>query len=179
MSLILITGPSRSGKSEYGEKIATNQQNPVIYIPTAQINPNDEEWQARIKAHQVRRPPHWQTLESPFLLTETLRSCPNNYCLLIDSLGTYVANFLEEGEEQWKNIQNELIVTLKNLPNQIIIIAEETGWGVIPAYKSGRQFRDRLGSVTRQIGAIADIVYLVVGGYALDLTKLGEKLDRK
>jgi adenosylcobinamide kinase / adenosylcobinamide-phosphate guanylyltransferase len=52
-------------------------------------------------------------------------------------------------------------------------VAEETGWGVVPAYPLGRQFRDRLGTLIRLVGAIADQVYLITGGYALNLTLLG------
>ncbi|MEO1127399.1 MAG: bifunctional adenosylcobinamide kinase/adenosylcobinamide-phosphate guanylyltransferase, partial [Cyanobacteria bacterium J06639_16] len=43
----------------------------------------------------------------------------------------------------------------------------------VPAYEVGRLFRDRLGEVTRKIGAIADAVYLVTAGYALNLSQLG------
>ena len=47
---------------------------------------------------------------------------------------------------------------------------------MVPAYPIGRQFRDRLGNLTKEIGAIADKVYLVTGGYVLDLTQLGNPL---
>jgi adenosylcobinamide kinase/adenosylcobinamide-phosphate guanylyltransferase len=50
------------------------------------------------------------------------------------------------------------------------------GWGLVPEYKSGRIFCDRLGGLSRKIGAIADDVYLVTGGYAVNLTQIGEKL---
>ena len=53
----------------------------------------------------------------------------------------------------------------------------ETGWGVVPAYESGRLFRDRLSKLVRQIGSRSDLVYLVTGGYALNLTFLGQKLS--
>ena len=58
----------------------------------------------------------------------------------------------------------------------VILVGEETGWGVVPAYPAGRLFRDRLGTLVRQIGAIADNVYLVTGGYALELSVLGTPL---
>ena len=47
---------------------------------------------------------------------------------------------------------------------------------MIPAYKSGRIFRDRLGNLTRQIGENATEVYLVTGGYALPLKAMGYPL---
>ncbi len=78
MTIILVTGATRSGKSEWAEKLAINQGNQVIYIATAQIDPNDEEWQARIVAHVLRRPSEWQTVHCPLLLAETLKNSPNN-----------------------------------------------------------------------------------------------------
>jgi len=53
---------------------------------------------------------------------------------------------------------------------------KQTGWGVVPAYPLGRKFRDRLGSVTRTVGSIADAAYLVVAGHMLDLRQLGTPL---
>jgi adenosylcobinamide kinase / adenosylcobinamide-phosphate guanylyltransferase len=97
-------------------------------------------------------------------------------CLLIDSLGTWVANLLDRSDDEWTELTQELLASLEASLATIAIVAEETGWGVVPAYPSGRLFRDRLGMLSRQIGTIADSVYLVTGGYALDLTKLGTKL---
>jgi adenosylcobinamide kinase/adenosylcobinamide-phosphate guanylyltransferase len=52
-------------------------------------------------------------------------------------------------------------------------VGEETGWGVVPAYPLGRTFRDRLGGLIRRLGSVADTVYLVTGGHALNLSQLG------
>jgi len=48
---------------------------------------------------------------------------------------------------------------------------------VVPAYPLGRQFRDRLGALTRQVGTVTAAVYLVVAGYALDVRHLGQAVD--
>lgn len=56
-------------------------------------------------------------------------------------------------------------------------MAEETGWGMIPAYPAGRLFRDRLGTLTREIGAIAHATYLVTAGFALNLRDIGIPID--
>ncbi|MFM6511706.1 MAG: bifunctional adenosylcobinamide kinase/adenosylcobinamide-phosphate guanylyltransferase, partial [Microcystis panniformis] len=37
--------------------------------------------------------------------------------------------------------------------------------------------RDRLGDLCRRIGTIADAVYLVTGGHALNLSQLGQSLS--
>lgn len=179
-NLILVTGPSRSGKSEWAEHlaeaIAQQKQLSVVYVATSQEDANDPEWQARLEKHRDRRPLHWQTLAVPTDLSLAITQNLASNCLLIDSLGTWVANLLSQDENQWQLIQEELLENLQNSSQNIILVAEETGWGVVPAYPIGRQFRDRLGNLTREIGAIADKVYLVTGGYVLDLTQLGNPL---
>lgn len=172
-SRILVTGPSRSGKSEWAETLAMTTEQPVIYVATAQENPRDQEWQARLAAHRRRRPPHWRTLEETLALGEALAGGQPGECWLVDSLGTWVANGLEQREAQWQTSQGQLLHGLTQTPSTVILVAEETGWGVVPAYALGRLFRDRLGHLTRQVGAIADGVYLVVAGYAMDVKALG------
>ena len=180
-AIILVTGPARSGKSEWAENLATRlgQQfnQPIIYVATAQDEPQDLEWQARLEKHRQRRPPHWQTLLVPTDLSANLLEVIPPAIVLVDSLGTWVANLLILDEDQWQCQQQQLLSTLQKLTLTVILVAEETGWGVVPAYPLGRLFRDRLGYLTRQVGAIADQVYLVTGGYALNLSQLGERLD--
>lgn len=174
--LILVTGPARSGKSEWAEALAMETGHSVIYVATAQVDPKDLEWQARIEKHQRRRPASWTTLQVPFHLAETVEKSTPGTCLLVDSLGTWVANFLEQDEASWKNTVQGLLNSLKHAKAEAIFVAEETGWGVVPAYPSGRIFRDRLGNLVRGVSAIANAVYLVTGGYALNLSVLGSPL---
>lgn len=173
-NLILVTGAARSGKSEWAEALALQSKRAVIYVATAQTNVADAEWQTRIARHQQRRSPDWITLHVPLALAATIAQATVDQCLLIDSLGTWLANRLEEDEPTWEETLHELVSVLSQASSQIIMVAEETGWGVVPAYPLGRTFRDRLGTLTRAVGAIADPVYLVVAGYALNLTRLGQ-----
>ncbi|BAY39627.1 adenosylcobinamide kinase/adenosylcobinamide-phosphate guanylyltransferase [Nostoc sp. NIES-2111] len=174
--VILITGPARSGKSEWAETLAIKSGKSVIYVATATTIPDDAEWQERILQHQNRRPPDWKTLEVPITLSATLADTKPSSCVLVDSLGTWVANFLEEDEVSWANTVTEFLVTVQLVAADMLFVAEETGWGVVPAYPLGRIFRDRLGSLVRQLGAICETVYLVTGGYALNLSTLGTRL---
>lgn len=177
--VILVTGPTRSGKSEWAETLAVESQKGVVYIATAILDSDDEEWMQRVQQHQQRRPQNWTTLEVPYELSAALADAKPNTCLLIDALGTWVANLLEQEDWDWQNTVQEFLDTVQLVAADMIFVAEETGWGVIPAYSSGRIFRDRLGSLVRQLGGIADTVYLVTGGYALNLSVLGSPLRDK
>ncbi|PPS45666.1 bifunctional adenosylcobinamide kinase/adenosylcobinamide-phosphate guanylyltransferase [Chroococcidiopsis sp. TS-821] len=173
--VILVTGPAKSGKSEWAETLATQTGKSVVYIATAIVDANDAEWLSRITLHRQRRPETWVTWEVPVQLVDAI-TAPQNDCLLIDSLGTWVANLLEEDNNNWENILQNFCSALSSVEKDIILVAEETGWGIVPAYPLGRLFRDRLGNLVRQIAAIADVVYLVTGGYVLNLTALGSPL---
>ena len=175
--IILVTGPSRSGKSEWAETLAEQAGKLVTYVATAQVDENHPEWSSRIEKHQQRRPNYWKTLLVPIELAATIRGySESNCCLLVDSLGTWIANLLEQEEEVWETTVQELFESLTQTAATVIFVAEEVGWGVVPAYPIGRLFRDRLGNLVRQLGKIANPVYLVTGGHVLNLSTLGKPL---
>ncbi len=174
--LILVTGAARCGKSEWAETLAIQSGKVVSYIATATIDSNDTEWQARILRHQQRRPATWQTVVAIENLAGTIGQATDSDCLLVDSLGTWVANLLDRSDAEWENLTQDLRDELTTSLATTILVAEETGWGVVPAYASGRLFRDRLGMLTRQIGSISSTVYLVTGGHVLNLSQLGTKI---
>lgn len=174
--IILVTGAARSGKSEWAEYLAWHSQQPVTYIATAPENTADPEWTARIQRHRDRRPTTWQIIAEPLALQQTLEQLPPNRYVLVDSLGLWVANHLELDSGHWEQQTAILLAQLPQLPITISFVAEETGWGIVPAYELGRLFRDRLGHLIRQLGAIAEEAYLVTGGHALNLKQLGSPL---
>ncbi len=149
----------------------------VTYVATARSIPEDAEWSDRLAAHRRRRPSHWQLQEVPEDLTMVLREARADQCLLIDSLGTWLANGIEWEEAHWQEQAQDLLAAIKVCPALVIVVAEETGWGVVPAYALGRRFRDRLGQIARALGQQADGVYLAVAGYVLPLHLLGDRLD--
>ncbi len=176
--IVLVTGGASCGKSEWAESLAQQTNLPVIYIATGQKNEQDEEWKLKIAKHRQRRPKSWQNWEIPLKLAEAIANSPEKSCLLIDSLGTWVANWLDKDEAIWQEETEKLINQLNKSTQTIIFVGEETGWGVVPAYELGRLFRNRLGNLSRKIGLIADRVYVVIGGYAVDIAQIGMKIDQ-
>ncbi|MEM7760373.1 MAG: bifunctional adenosylcobinamide kinase/adenosylcobinamide-phosphate guanylyltransferase [Cyanobacteria bacterium P01_A01_bin.40] len=176
--ITLISGPSSSGKSEFAETLAAKSHQSVVYIATAQVDEADPEWQAKIVKHQQRRPSSWQSVTTSRELWSHLDQALASECLLIDSLGTWVANFMELEQHEWQQTSDRLLASLINTPAEVILVGEETGWGVVPAYPMGRLFRDRLGHLSRQLGNLADVTYLVVSGYVINLSLWGEPLSK-
>jgi adenosylcobinamide kinase / adenosylcobinamide-phosphate guanylyltransferase len=174
MALILITGPSRSGKSEWAEALAQRTGQSIIYIATAIHNLEDLEWEARITQHQKRRPESWKVLElNQELIAYLQKEQDSTSCLLIDSLGTWLATWLEESEEVWQPMATAFTELIAHYQGTVILVSEEVGWGLVPVYPLGRIFRDRLGVLNQQLARQAKETYLVISGYALDLKKLG------
>ncbi len=174
--VILVTGPTRSGKSEWAETLANQSGKKVVYIATALLSPDDKQWQQRIVQHRNRRPPSWETLEVPFDLSATLSDAKPNTLILVDSLGTWVANSIDQEDKSWADTVEEFLETVQLVAAEMIFVAEETGWGVVPAYPVGQTFRDRLGSLTRKLGVISQTAYLVTGGHVINLSVLGTRL---
>lgn len=175
--LILVTGAARSGKSEWAEHLAHQSPKQVTYVATAQVDPEDLEWQGRIARHQARRPAQWRVAIAPTDLCKIIATGSAQDCFLIDSLGTWLANHLEQSAEEWHHTQQDLILTLQQSISDVIVVAEEVGWGVVPAYPLGRQFRDRLGELVRALATIAHPVYLIAAGHVLNLSQLGTPLN--
>lgn len=176
--LILVTGPSRSGKSEWAEALASQSGKSVTYVATSICDRKDGEWLARIAQHQSRRPQTWATLEVPVDLAAALQTGLEHQCLLVDSLGTWLANILEQSPSVWQQSLAELVAASQTSAADLIFVAEEVGWGVVPAYPLGRTFRDRLGELVRHLVAIADDTYLVTAGHVLNLRQLGTPLSQ-
>ena len=70
-----------------------------------------------------------------------------------------------------------LLLALEGVAADVILIAEETGRGVVPPAVLGRLFRDQLGRTARAVAAVADRTYLVVAGYAVDVRAAGRRIN--
>ena len=70
--------------------------------------------------------------------------------------------------------EKERLATLSRCRAALVLVGEEVGWGVIPATAAGCRFQARLTALQLQIAGQCDAHWLVVGGRALDLRRLGE-----
>ena len=183
-SLVLVSGPSRSGKSRWAEHLAQQSGRAVLYLATGPDAEHDPSWSARVALHRQRRPAHWQCREVGADLGEVLAELNQTdgapaATLLIDSLGTWVAWFLEDSAPQWQERCNRLQQQLELQKQPVLLVVEETGWGVVPATAIGGRFRDRLGALQEQLMGSCTAAWLVVAGRAIDLLTLGQAVPRQ
>ena len=178
--LTLVLGGSRSGKSRWAEALADRSGFPVLYLATAAQRPDDPAWCERLERHRHRRPPHWRCRETGPDLASALQHLQDpadpdhGYLVLIDALGTWLAQHLDDHAEAWRARQRELLTTLAALQVPVVLVAEEVGLGVVPATAIGGLFRDRMGELQQALMAQARGSWLVVAGRALDLHTLGQ-----
>lgn len=165
--LTLIVGGVSSGKSRYAQTLAQSSS-PVVFIATAQ--PIDDEMKLKIQRHRVQRPSDWTTIEEP-LEIETLiaKSGLSPSFLIIDCITTFTANLLEREltrDEVLEKIDG-ICRALHELKCSAAIVSNEVGSGIVPAFPSGRAFRELLGEANQRIARVADNVILMVAGCPL------------
>ncbi|NHC30529.1 bifunctional adenosylcobinamide kinase/adenosylcobinamide-phosphate guanylyltransferase [Dermacoccus nishinomiyaensis] len=188
---VLITGGVRSGKSTYAERLLWEA--PTTYLATGPTRPDDDEWRARVAAHQQRRPSHWTSLESvdvPRALTEIHGPC------LLDDVGSWLTSALEEsgawvsdtGEgprrgddepstppppsmptwhQRYAARADAFVAAIAAFEHDLVIVTNEVGFGLVSPYQSGRLFTDELGRLNQRLARACDDVVLVVAGCSL------------
>ena len=182
MSVALVIGGTRSGKSAHAERLALASGLRVRYVATADAT--DESMAARIAAHRARRPDDWTTVEAGPRLADAL-DAGNGMCVVVDGLGAWIAGMMhragafEAGEGAVSDVREKVLADVEELLVEVeaagaaapslIVVAEHAGEGVLPADGGSRAWLDVLGEATQRIAASADRVELVVAGRALSL----------
>jgi adenosylcobinamide kinase / adenosylcobinamide-phosphate guanylyltransferase len=185
----IVLGGARSGKSACAERLARQSGRPVLYMATATAG--DEEMATRIATHRAQRPAAWRTIEASHELLPALRaSARPGDAVLVDCLTLWVSNVMlrEIGgdggidavlAQRWQAIEarlvNEVQVAIDEMRERdiaLILVSNEVGMGVVPAFPLGRRFQDMLGRVNQAAAAAADVVLLMIAGLPVDLKKL-------
>ncbi len=188
MSIHLILGGARSGKSAYAEKLAIESDLPVTYIATAQIY--DDEFKARVQHHKDRRPENWKLVEEPYYLSNVLKyssleanihaasgvskNARNIQCVIVDCLTLWLAQCIcpecapPDGVD-WQSEREKFLAILPKLQGNIILVSNEVGMGIVPLGEINRQFQDEQGRLNQAVAAIADKVTFVAAGLPLKL----------
>ena len=173
MSIQLILGGARSGKSAFAEKLAIESGLPVTYIATAQVY--DDEFKLRVQHHKDRRPKNWQLIEAPHYLAAALQA--NSHAgavIIVDCLTLWLAQCIcpdcapLEGVD-WAHERANFLDILAKLQGNIILVSNEVGMGIVPLGEINRQFQDEQGRLNQAVANIADKVSFIAAGLPINL----------
>jgi adenosylcobinamide kinase/adenosylcobinamide-phosphate guanylyltransferase len=96
--------------------------------------------------------------------------------VLVDCLGTWLTRLVDDAglwdapaDDVARYVDERTTEAVAALGQTVVLVTNEVGLGVVPEHRSGRLFRDLLGTVNQRFGATCDEVHLVVAGRVLRL----------
>ena len=140
MSISLVLGGARSGKSSFAEGLCHGERH---YIATAQAF--DAEMRQRIAQHQIDRGAGWTTHEVPMALAAQLPAIAIvGRTVLVDCLTLWLSNVMLAGLP-WRGAIDELLDALPRCAAEVVFVSNEVGLGIVPDNALAREFRDAQG----------------------------------
>ncbi len=177
--LSLILGGARSGKSAFALRLAEKAGKRVVFAATAEAG--DEEMRERIERHRRERPDQWRTLEARIEVGKAIRrEVGDADAVVVDCVSFLVANVMGEVGEDASAVEervgreiDDLLSAFADGAASFIVVSNEVGMGVVPAYVSGRVFRDALGRANQRLARAADQVYWMLAGLPIEVKASG------
>jgi adenosylcobinamide kinase/adenosylcobinamide-phosphate guanylyltransferase len=166
MSVILITGGARSGKSRHAETRARAFPGRPVYIATAEAL--DGEMAERIAGHRARRDDQWIEREVPLELPRILVETDGGGARLVDCLTLWLSNLLHS-QRNWSQEVARLAEALPRQRSPVVLVTNEVGLGIVPDNVLGRVYRDAAGIMNQTMAGVADEVEFVVAGLPMKL----------
>ena len=161
MTLTLVLGGARSGKSRHAEKLVEATPGPWTYIATAQAY--DDEMRERIALHRARRPAQWVTVDAPIDLPQAISAAPQGRAILVDCLTLWLSNLMLSDADVAR-ARSDLLEACRSVSAPLVLVSGEVGLGIVPENALARRFRDELGLLNQALAQEADHVVLTVAG---------------
>jgi adenosylcobinamide kinase / adenosylcobinamide-phosphate guanylyltransferase len=164
VSLTLVLGGARSGKSRHAQTLALALSPRPLYVATSRVW--DDDHAARIARHQRERGPEWRTIECEV----ELGSLPlAGEVAVIDCVTLWLSNFFADASDVDACLEKAKaeIDRLANVEATLLIVSNELGQGLHAPTEIGRKFTDLQGLVNQHIAARADNVAWMVAGIPL------------
>lgn len=166
--LVLITGGSGSGKSEFAERTAAEFGGKKLYIATMQ--PYDEECEKRIERHRkMRAGKGFETVECYGSLADVKKKADT---MLLECVSNLAANVMYRPDGIDKDAVNKIIRGINHLldySTNLVIVTNEISSDGVEYDADTEQYMKNLGIINCKIAKMADAVYEVVYGTAIRL----------
>ncbi|MGH8925712.1 MAG: bifunctional adenosylcobinamide kinase/adenosylcobinamide-phosphate guanylyltransferase [Acidimicrobiia bacterium] len=172
MTLTLLVGGARSGKSRAAERLAVASGLPVTYLATGE--PGDAEMAGRIARHRAERPPSWTTVEAPREVARVLAGLEGSQFLILDCLTLWLSNLLELDDQSIFDAAEHIASDLATRFLASAVVTNEVGSGIVPGDPITRRYRDLLGQVNGIFRRTADRALLCVAGGVVPILELGD-----
>jgi adenosylcobinamide kinase/adenosylcobinamide-phosphate guanylyltransferase len=170
MTLTLIIGGARSGKSSHAQALAeaaaARRGGAPVMIATAEAL--DAEMAERIARHRQDRGPAWRTLEAPVEAAQALASLRREDCGVVDCLTLWLSNLMLAGRDV-EAAAEDLLTAARACPAELVMVTNEVGMGIVPDNALARRFRDEAGRLNRRAADQAERVIVMFAGQALAL----------
>jgi adenosylcobinamide kinase / adenosylcobinamide-phosphate guanylyltransferase len=177
MSLTVLLGGARSGKSSLAVELGRRHDGPVTFIATAPAI--DADMDERIELHRRERPASWITVEEPIELHDALDATGHDALVIVDCLTLWVSNLMYAGRSDADVSERASAASALAMARlaPVVAISNEVGSGIHPETPLGRRYRDLLGRVNQIWTAAADTSLLLVAGRAVPLSDPWRHLD--
>ncbi|MDO5569937.1 MAG: bifunctional adenosylcobinamide kinase/adenosylcobinamide-phosphate guanylyltransferase [Bacteroidales bacterium] len=165
MSITLVTGGQRSGKSTYAMNLAKSLAEKPVYLATSRCW--DEEYKKRIDRHKAQRESGWINIEEELYLS----NCDvKGKVVVIDCVTLWCTNFFFDNKSDvdlsLKLLKDEFDKTAA-IEADFIFVTNEIGMGGVSDNLIQRKFTDLQGWINQYIASKADHVVMMVCGIPL------------
>ncbi len=166
MSIILIGGGARSGKSRLALETARRSGPRLAFIATARCE--DEEMRERIGLHRRERGPEFTTFEEPLAVAPRIAAEDARFdALVVDCLTLWLSNVMLAAEMDVDRECRALVEAAAAAQAKVVLVTNEVGCGIVPENALARRFRDAAGRLNCQAAEAAAEVYWMAFGLPL------------
>lgn len=175
----VVTGGSGSGKSEYAERLITeNASGPLIYVATMMIW--DREGEERVRRHRNMRADRGFITVEQYTDLKSLdfsAVCHKDASVLLECMSNLVSNEFYRDEERALPSILDGIEALRSGCREFVIVTNEVFSDGTEYSDETRRYITLLGEVNRLLGGMADTVTEVV--YGIPVRIKGERIPEE
>jgi adenosylcobinamide kinase/adenosylcobinamide-phosphate guanylyltransferase len=166
VSIVLVGGGARSGKSRHALALARQSGSRLAFVATATAG--DDEMRKRIARHREERGAEFCTFEEPLAVAELLEREGGRFdAVVVDCLTLWLSNVMFAGAgplADGRDSANALVEAAAAAPARVIFVTNEVGCGIVPENALAREFRDRAGKLNQLAAEAAAEVYWMAFG---------------